>query len=1124
MRFSIFQPMDHRAAEASSLRLFGGMVLWFCTTLCIAVAQGPGTTPPVEIFSGNSGDDESEAGGLPIKAFLFLSEAESPVMMPGMTWEELQRLQSSEVQSEAYSYQELQIVGTAAERRAEMDVTLKLSIESTDNKLIPIPLRMGNFHQLAPPDVTGVEDYFMALAPGGGGYLLWVRTENRRPVTLQMKVSARVDSASTQSLDFQLPDVPSTVRIVAAGADVTGDVFGQGYETIETKKVAGGRSEFVVESGGGSFTLRWGQLESEQDNVPLLEVDSRINVSWDSPQDAPRAAVQLTVRNVRGSIVGFEILLPSGAVLPKSATLGTGGLSVDFEPPQADDRGERRMVLIPDEEQRRRIDLNFSFTMPLPSGNVSPTNPLGFRVPEVVGALRHRGEITIQTSDEYRLRWNSIPWVRSVLGEVDDESEMTRRYSFEFDRGTFQLPLWLSAKERQVRIDTASTVMFRETTATLEMLIRSSGRAADGRGPQIDMAQWRLQSIINDETGEPVDSFQGDGYPEIDFPPGSGDPPPIRIRAEQAFDRVQEPISVRLPRIVKTDDGLMVPTSQVDVVSSGRWLMVVDLEASKNLERISASATEEANDATVSSFRIESHEAGAVLVGTMVEQPQRITLASDGTVVLDGDELKTTLNWTVTSRLDLEGRLPIRFPILAEAPAAPAEEPPSGLLQNAIGLLSNGSQATPVEEAKDWNVTIGGVRATLHPLGDGRFDLVSDRLAEGTMSIRWYRTQKIDPAPVGDTFESLALPRPAIDDVTIRGPVTISLKDSHETELVSAVSATNHLMLHSLPTDPVRLRMRARQTAREELSVSQAILRTSVGREIRHEQLLAKIQGGDSFQVGLPEGSSDVSVEAYIDNEKETLSVQRDGDTLLISLPGDQSSHVVDLRVWLPESSEASIANIRPALRLPIGVGRVFYWQIVVPQDSHALWASPTLGRSMTWNFARWKLDRQPSHDDRALTAMIGASPYAMPPGHSYLYIGSDVRSFQVLAVSRVVLWMVVGSLVLLTAVLLTYLPQTRHPLTAVVGAVLFAGLLAIAPDAAVLVGQLSIIALVLVIVMIAVRSLVTPVRNDRILISREAKRRTDASTQSLPVTTSQDHRSSVSHTQALPSPTEASP
>ncbi len=1098
-----------KAAPALCRAVVAAAMAFLC--LPSAFSQRPGTTPPAQIFSG-SGEDSEE---LPVKAFMFMSEAQSTVVVPRMTWEELQRLMDSEAQSELYSYQELRITGQAVDHRAEMEVTLELLIEPTGNKLIPIPLRMGNFHRLAPPDVTGVDDYFMTLSPEGGGYMLWVRSQNRHTATIRMDVSARVESTSTRSLDFQLPDVPSTVKIVAQNPNVTGDVIGQGYETIETKPTAGGGSEFTVESGGGRFTLRWGRLEQQREDTPLLEVTSRVNVSWDSPQDPPRASVQLTVQNVSNSIETLELRLPRGAELSNSASLGTAGQSIKFDPPSADELGDRRTLMIPENERQKRIDLNFSYSLPVNGGAVSATNPLAFQVPQVVGALRHRGELTLQTNQDYQLRWKTEPWVRSVIGEGTEDSTLGRTYTFEYDRSSFALPLWLAAKERQVRVTAEMQVTFREMTAALDMVIRSSGRAADGRGPQVDLAGWQLQSIENDETGEVVDSFEGDGFPEIDFPPGAGAPPPIRLRAEKTFDTTTKSVAIELPRIVKTDTGLLVPTSQVEVVNQGRYFLVVNLDDSRNLERI---ATGDANlDDTASVYRIESHQSNAVLAGRIVEQPQRITLASDGTIALDGNQLKTTVDWTVTSRLDLEGRLPIRFPIVNDNLALqtngtlPPLEPDTA--------LANPPAPSVIESAREWTVTVAGVPAALTPVGEDRFELVSDRLAEGTVAIRWYRTTSIRPATVGDSFESIALPRPAIDDVTVRGAVRIALVGSPETELISSEAAAGELRLDALPPDPIRLRMRSRNTAREELSISQAVLRTAVGLNTRHEQLLLKIRGGDDLRIGLPSGLGNVAVEAYVDSN--AVTVRRESDTMLLSLPGDQVTHVVDLRVWMPESASGTTKNIRPMLRLPIGVGRV-YWQIVTPRDSHLLWASPTMGRSMSWSFAPWKLGRQSTHDDRALTAMVGSQPHPMPPGNDYLYIGSDVRSFEVISVSRVALWLAVGVVVLLTSVVLTYIPQSRHPLSAVFASVVFAGLLTIAPDAAVLLGQLAVIALVLVIVMIAVRALVAPSRSDRLLPSRDLKRRTDASTQSLPVPPNQERRSSISQTRSLPPQAEA--
>jgi hypothetical protein len=66
-------------------------------------------------------------------------------------------------------------------------------------------------------------------------------------------------------------------------------------------------------------------------------------------------------------------------------------------------------------------------------------------------------------------------------------------------------------------------------------------------------------------------------------------------------------------------------------------------------------------------------------------------------------------------------------------------------------------------------------------------------------------------------------------------------------------------------------------------------------------------------------------------------------------------------------------------------------------------------------------------------------------------------------------------------ASLLIYVPTFRHPLTAVVGAIALGGLMLLLPDAAVIAGQLTLVAMLIVAVMSGVRHLLTSRRGDRV-------------------------------------------
>jgi hypothetical protein len=1159
-----------------------------CWTASPATAQPPGSLPPREAFDQRDGE-------IPVRGFIFLNESGSQVMMPGMTWEDYERWLNAESDldegRQPYSFQSLDIRGSTDDGRAEMDVILKLSLESTGDGWVKVPLQMGNFHLLAPPDVSGIDEYSITLEPETSGYVLAVKTANVTDAMVRMKVSCRVENQSIRAIDMRLPDVPSRIELTVDASRVNGEIVGRGDETITTGAVGDQRTQFLIESGGGNFSLRFGKLSRSNEDQPLLEVESRLDVRWDSPQDQPIVSVRLTIRNAKGAIDGLQLRLPADSVVLDTPRLGTGGRAIEFgqiNPDETDiavsNRNSKpdqidqiRVVTIPENERQQRIDLNFD--LQLAADNTSPQSPLMLTAPEVLGALRHRGEIVIQTGGDYRLRWRTRPWVRSEPTPGQDESLSSRLYRFRFDRGSFQLPLWLSAKERQLRVNSQSTLSIRDDIAALRMNLQVSGQASDER-LQLSEAGWTINAIENADTGELVESFRSDSHIVIDFNLGAAEESVnLAVLAERPLSKDLGDVSLPLPHVTVADENVLVQNATLDLRNVGRTLLVVDLNASSGLTRLPTTALEVSDSS--STFRLLSPDQSPTLVGTLVDQPPRITLSSEATVELDGDQLRSTVDWIVSSPLDLEGRLPIRIPKPVNtavhsathrdadggadasatadqgasgstdmgSPGSPSASIPSASIPStSIASTSSPSTSSPstsipstsipstsiagqgdrfdggtATATEPWVVTVDGVPATLRSLDDDRFELISERLSSGTMAIRWRHARSRSTMTTSRSTESVSMPRPNIADVTVRGSIRVTLRGNEQYELTSTDRPPlSVLELDTMPRDPLRLRLQSRAVTSEDIIVRQALLRSIVGRSTRQEQVIATIQGGDTFRVELPFNAPEVRTLATLD--MVSVPVQRQGDTLTIPLSGDRGNHVVNLTVWMTMRTPPSVATVAPVLRLPVGVGRVF-WQIAAPNDGHVLWASPTVGRSMAWRFDGWKLYREPSHSDASLDAMFGIrsdESDAVATPNRYLYVGSDLPSFEVILVSRTVLWICVGSFVLTLSVLLTNVPKTRHPLTVVVIAVLFAGLLAIAPDAAVLAGQLGMISLVLVIVMIAIRSLVSPSPGDRVFSSSKASVSVHPSTRSMRDSTPDSP--SVTRTEALVSPTESVP
>ncbi|MFG0255971.1 MAG: hypothetical protein ACF787_12900 [Rhodopirellula sp. JB053] len=110
-------------------------------------------------------------------------------------------------------------------------------------------------------------------------------------------------------------------------------------------------------------------------------------------------------------------------------------------------------------------------------------------------------------------------------------------------------------------------------------------------------------------------------------------------------------------------------------------------------------------------------------------------------------------------------------------------------------------------------------------------------------------------------------------------------------------------------------------------------------------------------------------------------------------------------------------------------------------------------------------------------------------PGNRYLFFAGNVFSFNTITVSRTILWLAVGGLVLLLAAAFQWFPSLHHPLVAFVLAIALAGLLVIAPDGVVLTAQLVMISLTLVAVFYAVSAVAVPRSGQRVLQSRGSSR-----------------------------------
>ncbi|MEL6104756.1 MAG: hypothetical protein AAFU85_01910 [Planctomycetota bacterium] len=1063
------KPPDRRVSSLFRQAFAGLWVSLVVVQVGALRAQPPGTFPPSDLVRPPS--ESAESDQLPIQGFYFLDVSKNHVFATGMTWERYNELVSeSNRQTKRYIFDRVKITGRVEGNRAEMLVEVELELESTGGETLAIPLRLDNFHRISPPEflVGSDDDTTLAITidDSTGGYLLLASSQSDKKITFRMQMSARVDS---DSLQFSLPNAPVFVELTSDSRDARGEIINRNDEVLLTRKDKSGRSQFVVESGGGRFTLRWGAIE-QTESVPLLEASTKMTMRWNSPQDQPIQVVQMVVRDLRESIERFRLRLPEDAVLLDAPVLANSGQALDSIKPDETNDPQLYEIVIPKEEQRQRIDLNLELHIPLEEP--ATTQGLVVQVPEVVGALRHQGTLEIQTGNDYRLRWRDRPYVQmTTRGERAEGSSETREYLFRFSRGSFALPIWMGAAKRQLRISSRSDLEVSDAYVSLTMEIDPIGSERGSQVIAVDLADWESFQVTSALTGTPLTWHEADDLIEIEAVSGGMDEfSPIMIRARRSIERESQSsdprVRLAIPRVVTSKDDInpvVVQESSVQLVGKGRSTMVVDLNRSLNLERSGALSTI-ANE-RVRRFQVMPPDAAAVLSGVVVEEPPRLVLDAAARVSLGEAGIESVVDWSLESQVDLGGRLRV---LISEASGDTEKTAWSATVNGNPAVLV----AADAEELDD--VLTDDLDSTEVGLERQQrvYDLVSDDLASGTMRIRFESSLPLeDDRPSGEIERAVAIPRPAAEDVSLKSDAKVELIGDADWSLSATdLDASEELLFAEIPAI-VPLRLAARAEAEGELVVDRVLIRTAVSEASQHDQVLVVTEGAGVFRLRLRETET---TEIRVDVNEDRAAFELQGETLSIVI-SDPDKSVIDIRLWSGLSSGRHFADVSPLVSPSREINRL-YWDVTVPSDRHLIWASPSASRSMQWVFDSWRMVRKPLFSSTEMVsrvATVEATP--MPPGNRYQFTAMDGRSLRLKTGSMTAMWMMVASTVLVAGTLLAYIPTLRRPFSLLALLVCFAGIVCVAPDAAIIVGQVAMGGAILIGIMLALKTLVRP-------------------------------------------------
>jgi len=1004
------------------------------------------------------------------------------VMLPGMTFEEIDRLRKAaagfEQAAKQYTIEQIAVEGTADDVRAELAITMIINFPVSSETRIIVPLEMEGFHPQGPADVVGVEEYGFDFAAGSGGHLLWVRIDQPRRVEVRIRAVSRTSTTGGTGLEVKLPMAPAQLKLKVRGENLEASIVGRGDEIVETEGSESGQTAINVQCSGNDFTVNWRTRNENQPTDQVLEATSRLRLAWDDPQTPPTVVAELEVNNRRGKLVPFDVVLPAGAELiePLQSSPSVQLMSRD---------SPRGTVVVSPADNEPLARLKFTLEYRLASGTYDASNPLLIQPPELPSAVRHAGEFEIRTDRNYRLRWLQNPAVRSARrpSGASDGAE-PRIYFFQFDRAAFQLPIWLATKRQAVRIEPSYSVTIEELTATIVGKIVVSGPVEEGIPIGLVTAGWRTTAIEDLESGrdisEPMNSLSDNLELELDaFTPSANSEYGFRWTAERTFDGSERMVHFPLPQVTTIDPrNVILSPGRVQIRTTSGLSVIPDLTASQGIERLivasRAPGTPDTPSADGLDFRLLSIDREASFHGYLVERPPEATFTSAAEFAVGpADQLRTKIVWNVSPRSDLRGQLPVRLPRSLRREAS-----------------SEGG------DALQWIVTVNGQVAVLRSAEENESVaadqiLYSQELGSQPCQIEWTLLSRLassitEPDPRrSDNRVPIILPVPALARSSDFKPIEIRSIEEAGLQLILRHQGNETIgPIDLLADSTIEALIRLRETSPEGTAVIDgALLRSEIGRQRRFDRLVAKVRRGSVVRIPLDAivETANLSVPGfngrnailriYVDNiESSAFSVSSEG--IQLNLPNANQDHFIDIRLWQTRDDVGVTTTLRPAFQVPLSVGKIS-WDVVLAADRHLIWYSPLAASWMRWQFDRGMIYRVPLRSyDELLRGLGTAPPTESTAGNRYLLVSSDPASLEIYQASRVVLWMVVAGSVLIISWALLYLPALRSAWSLIFAACILAGLAWNAPDFAAILGQLVFYAMIFVAIMVGLKGI----------------------------------------------------
>ena len=1027
--------------------------------------------------------------------FILLDAEGNPQPVLGMSYEEFiaawknqQALRNAgDSTKRSYTLDEFSGIGSIEPNYVGLTANFRITLHT--DKVVEVPLRFGKaiLQHLPQPAIQNTPSHpnkgrYLDYSVERGGYFVTLQGKPGEIVRMQIDLIVPVHRDGDRvRLRMLVPRATKNSLTLISKDPIEKVVASEGV-MLATRSLAVGVMRVEATGIGGELALSWAERQPHTNQLATVLVASG-KIYCDIDGRSMHTQAELTVQSFGGPFREFSVRLPPGArrllrELPPSVE------SISQDPVGAErlgGEGEGKVLIVRlTEDTQGPVVLKLETQQPIGvSKKSTPVELAGF---EVLGAVRHYGEVALHVDDQWQLRQTlsdsvdevsasdlDLTWQQPSL-EVDDITTALRYF-----RQPWSLKVSLSKRQQRVVATPTYVLSISPNEATLQMKVAyhiSGVRTFPVRLPlTFALEGWEIEETtphgfdnIEETFRQDFDSSSGANYSEFRSASATTSQPDMVLKLKRLLPAGEQVFELPLP--YPDQDRLSFRPSDLLVKVDSNLLVKPSIEKTGGLSPQPVNELTSVGEGQLQGqrFRYRGFKPRIVFAASRKNRPQRILVQVKTEVKLLQNRVEVQQDFTYDVRHQMLDSLLLQTP--------------SGLLHKKNLRIELLPLASELNDQPELSTPLDYPTETPTETAEGsqqvelRIALPHPRI--GRFRVRAHYSLPANQSPLeGNGGRVLPLLSSLEGDfgkqvLTVQStsglllaPVAGSpwkIESYHPEERIHTFVSTEPTYLLNLVSTPP-------QRSEADLSLEKIWVQTWLTPALVQERTVFQfLGGGDSLVVELPVGNlSGDEVEIMLDGEEASNNSTSIG-RLEIKVPKNTPStrHTLELRYRFSRRLRwiESLRIERPRLAgnedFP-----VIDWQIITPVEFSLVRTDSRLIKAFRsqWSSGNWRA--MPDYDTTELEQQLGAVSRMTPTLGEQTYLFRTLDSTVPLRVTlarRELLVLGASALVLAACMGLWYVPGLRRAPVVLSGLVLLSAVGVAYPDAALFFVQASLL------------------------------------------------------------------